>query len=56
MSILSLGNREKRALLDNIGVDRMLHSLDSVNFLKVDQGNYIVFECANGDERQITVQ
>ena len=56
MSILSLGSIEKRHLVDNKGVDRMLHSLESVNFLKVDKGNYIVFECANGDERQISIQ
>lgn len=40
---------------DNEENDRMLHSLDSVDFLKVDQENYILFECAD-EEKVISVQ
>jgi len=55
MQVLSLGSFDKRPLVDNKGIDRMIHSLESVNFLKVDRNNYIVFECANGDERVVSI-
>ena len=40
---------------DNEENDRMIHSLDSVDFLKVDPENYILFECAD-DEKVISVE
>jgi len=33
----------------------MIHSLESVNFLKVDSENYVLFECAE-DDRIISIQ
>lgn len=45
MQVMSLGSQEKRPLVDADGVDRMLHSLESQNFLKVDRNNYLLFEC-----------
>lgn len=43
MSVLSLGSVEKRAFKDNKNVDRMVHSLESFNFLKADKTNYLSF-------------
>lgn len=33
----------------------MIHSLESVSFLKTDPGNYVLFECAE-EERIVTIQ
>lgn len=41
---------------DGAGVDRMLHSLDSVTFLKVDDENFINFANQNMDKREIQIQ
>jgi hypothetical protein len=42
-------------ITDNEDNDRMIHSLESVDFLKVDPENYILFECAD-EEKIISVQ
>jgi len=55
MYVASIGDVEKRALIDSDKIDRTLHSLESVNFLKVDPNNYIVFECANTDQKFISI-
>jgi len=55
MYVLSLGTAEKRAIVDNNGIDRMLHSLESCNYLKVDPNNHLVFECAKQDKKIISI-
>jgi len=56
MHVLSLGSQEQRAIKDINGADRMIHSLESCNFLKVDRNNYLVFECSKPDSRAVSVQ
>ena len=56
MQVLSLGSVEKRAVKDDKGMDRMIHSLESYNFLKVDSNNFLLFECAKHDSRAISIQ
>ena len=56
MQVLSLGSAEKRPIKDAQGFDRMIHSLESYNFLKVDPNNYLLFECAKPEARYISVQ
>jgi len=41
MSILGLGIDETRSFKDNHGNDKTLHSLDSLNYLKIDPQNYV---------------
>jgi len=36
ISVIALGEKEKRELRDAEGNDRMIHSLSSMNYLKVD--------------------
>ena len=43
IKVVALGSQQKRLLKDS----RMIHSLESVNFLKVDPQNYIVFKFAD---------
>jgi len=54
--VISLGSQPTRPLLDGEGVNRMLHSIDSMNFLKVDDENYINFSMQNMNKRQIQIQ
>ena len=56
MHVLSLGSIEKRACRDNKKVDRMIHSLESCNFLKVDKSNYLVFECAKSNKKVVSIE
>ena len=51
----ALGSIQKRMIQDNEDNDRMIHSLESVDFLKVDPENYILFECAD-EEKVISVE
>ena len=55
MQVLCLGTVERRAIKDSDGIDRMIHSLESVNFLKLDKNNYVLFECAKPDMRIISI-
>jgi hypothetical protein len=43
--VVSLGSNPRRPLEDGNGVMRMLHSLESMNFLKLDATNFINFAC-----------
>lgn len=56
MQSLSLGSNEKRAVKDHNKVDRMMHSLESCNFMKIDPNNYLLFECSQPGKRIISIQ
>lgn len=56
INILALGSVEKRAVKDGEGQDRMIHSLESMNYLKVDPSNYLLFACAKMDKREVHIQ
>lgn len=49
INVSALGSSQKRLLHDNQNNDMMVHSLESVDFLKVDPDNFILFECADTD-------
>ena len=49
LSLIPLGTQDKRILKDEDGNEKAVHSLQSMNYLKVDTSNYILFECAEGD-------
>ena len=36
INVVALGSVSKRIVKDNLGFDKQLHSLDSLNYLKVD--------------------
>jgi hypothetical protein len=40
---------------DNHGMDRMVHSLDSYSFLKIDKRNMLNFKCQDYNNRQVWV-
>lgn len=56
INIVALGGVEKRAIMDSQGQERMIHSLQSTNYLKVDPENYLLFACAKSEKSEIRVQ
>lgn len=61
MSVVSLGtritkgNKDKRPLIDEYGQPKMLHSLESCNFLVLDPQNHIHFKCNHGPNHVISI-
>jgi hypothetical protein len=43
INVVALGSIPHRPVVDSQGIDRMLHSLESMNFLKVDEDNHLNF-------------
>lgn len=56
INVLSLGSLSKRGIKDHMGQNKMLHSLDSLSYLKVDQVNSITFECQDYNNRVISIE
>ena len=50
-----MGSEEQRIIQDVDGVDRMINSLESYNFLKLDKNNVVVFECAKESNKILSV-
>jgi hypothetical protein len=42
--------------MDAAGQEKMIHSLASANFLKVETSNYLMFATAKPEKREIKVQ
>ena len=55
ISVISLGSNGKRSIRDSFGQEKMIHPLESTNYLKVDNDNFINFEFA-GDNKIINIQ
>ena len=55
LQVLSLGSHEKKPINSTTGIQRMCHSLESFNFLKIDPDNFMEFECAQPGSRILTV-
>jgi hypothetical protein len=43
MSLLALGYKEERVVKDKDGQRRMIHSLGSCNYLKIEKTNHLLF-------------
>ena len=52
--MIELGTQHKRVVDDDCGQQQKLHSLESVNYLKIDPKNFIEFSFA-GQEKTISV-
>lgn len=53
--VVSLGSIFRKAIKDNEGNDKMLHSLESMSSLKIDDENNIKFSCQKQDKREIQI-
>lgn len=56
MGILSLGSTDRKAVKDFEGQDKIIHSLDSFEYLKVDKNNFINFKCQYYTNRVISIE
>ena len=54
--MLSLGTVEKKKLVDFDGDEKMMHSFNSLSFLKLDKSNYINFKCQDYHNRIISIE
>ena len=51
INVIALGDLEKSHIKDAEGNSRMIHSLMSMNYLKVNPSNFLLFACAKADQR-----
>jgi len=56
LNVIALGKVDKRKLSSLDGQMKMIHSLDSLSFLKVDKINYINFKCQDYNNRIISIE
>ena len=56
MSVLSLGTTDRKTIKDFEGQEKIIHSLDSYDFLKVDPENYINYKCQYYSNRVISIE
>jgi hypothetical protein len=56
MHVISLGSQHRRPLVDGDGRDRMIHSLESMSFLKVADENYLDFSSQNMEKREVQIK
>lgn len=56
INVVSLGTSGKKPLVDAEGLDKMIHSLDSLSFLKVETINFISFYCQDYNNRVVSIE
>lgn len=54
--VLALGSKDTKQIKDNIGQDKVVHSLDSLSYLKVDSINYMNFRCQDYENRVLSIE
>ena len=45
INLLALGEKESKVVKDYQGFNRMIHSLGSCNYLKIEPSNHLLFAC-----------
>ena len=56
INVLALGSKHKRPLTDSEGQQKMIHSLDSLSFLKIERINFINYQCQDYNNRIISIE
>lgn len=51
ITVMSLGKNMGRVVKDSLGFERYMHSLGSVEYVKIDPTNHLLFSCQFYDER-----
>ena len=46
ISVITISNVQKKSIMAQEGQEKMIHSLESTNYLKVDPDNFCIFEFA----------
>lgn len=56
MWVLSLGVNHKRVINSHDGIEKMVHSLESCDFLKLESNNHILFECQKPEKQLLSIE
>ena len=56
MNVIGLGTQDTKKLKLQNGEEKVLHSLDSLSYLKVDAMNYVKFECQDYNNRIMSIE
>ena len=55
INIITIANRKSRDITDSEGQMRRIHSLGSMEYLKVEPSNHLLFACQNYNNRQVCI-
>lgn len=56
INVIAIGKKSERVITDQDGFKRMIHSMGSCNYLKIEPEQHILFACQYYDDRQICIQ
>jgi hypothetical protein len=56
INVVAFGSIAKRPLVDFAGHNKIIHSVDSLSFLKVDPLNYLSCRCQDYNNRIISIE
>lgn len=56
INVLALGEKDGRVIKDQEGFDRYIHSLGSINYIKIEETNHLLFACQFYNDRQVCLQ
>ena len=54
--MIALGTKPDRCVKDKDGLKRLVHSVGSCNYLKIESTNHLLFACQFYDDRQVCIQ
>lgn len=55
INVLAVGTIEKKKIQDADGFDKMIHSFDSLGFLKLSENNFILLKCQDYNNRIVSI-
>ena len=55
IQVVALGSQQKKVIKDAEGNERIIHSLDSCSYLKLDRGNTLIFANQKIEKREIHI-
>lgn len=56
INVLAMGSTHKKEITDCDGQKKMIHSLDSLSFLKVEPINFLNYQCQDYNNRVISIE
>ena len=56
INVLSLGRYDKKPLTDQEGLQKIIHSLNSMSYLKLEKINIVSFKWQNYNDRKVAIE
>jgi len=56
INVVGLDSIHRRAIKDSDGTDKIIHSLESMNYLKIDHDNHLNYSCQKHSKREIQIE